>query len=175
MSEKEINEVDQDDKILLKDANRQEKENILINKYEKKLFVTYIPLTIIYIIILSIIIIIAIFYIHKYNKKKLKGEEEEFDLYSKYKKLEKLEENNMEIVYKAKNLLTEELVAIKEIPLKYIQNKTHEEIENEIIFMNIFNNSNNSVNIYAKYEQKKYYIYSYGDLRWKFINIFRKI
>ena len=35
MSEKEINERGQDDKILLKDANGQEKEIPLINKYEK--------------------------------------------------------------------------------------------------------------------------------------------
>ena len=152
MSEKEINKMGQNDKILLKNANGQEKEIPLINKYEKKLFVTSIPLTIIFIIILAIII--AIFCIHKYNKKKLKEKEEEFDIYSKYKKLEKLEENNMEIVYKAKNLLTEELVAIKEIPLKKIQNNSREAIENEIKFMNIFNNSNNSVNIYEKYEQK---------------------
>ena len=114
MSEKEINERGQDDKILFKNVNRKEEEIPLINKYEKKLIVTSIPLIIIFIIILAIII--AIFCIHKYNKKKLK-EEEEFDLYSKYKKLEKLEENNMEILYKAKNLFTEELVAIKEIPL----------------------------------------------------------
>ena len=70
MSEKEINERGQDDKILLKNDNRQEKEIPLINKYEKKLFVTYIPLTIIFIIILAIII--AIFCIYKYNKKKIK-------------------------------------------------------------------------------------------------------
>ena len=81
-------------------------------------------MTIIFIIILAIII--AIFCIHKYNKKKLKEKEEEFDIYSKYKKLEKLEENNMEIVYKAKNILTEELVTIKEIALKKIQNNSRE-------------------------------------------------
>ena len=148
-----MNENEQNDIIFLKNANHQDKEIPLIqSSYKIKLIITSIPLTIICIIVFAIII--AIFYIHNQNKTIIKEKEpEEFEFILKYKKLEKLEENNLGIIYKAKNKLNGELVAIKIIPIINIENNYREEIEKEIKFMYIFNNSNNSVNIYETYEQ----------------------
>ena len=148
MTEKEINENDHDDIILLNNANPKDEDINLNNSYIKRLIIISIPLTLICIIIIGIII--AIYYIHKYNKKE---KSEQLEVFKKYKKLGILKENKIEIIYKAKNRLTGELVTIKEIPLMNIENmQFQEEIEKEIKFMDIFNNSKNSINIYDIYK-----------------------
>ena len=82
MTEKEINENDYDDIILLNNANPKDKEINLNNSYIKRLIIISFPLTLICIIIIGIII--AIYYIHKYNKKE---KSEQLEFFKKYKKL----------------------------------------------------------------------------------------
>ena len=80
--------------------------------------------------------------------------QEELEIYKKYKKIEKIGQGAFGRIYKARNKETNELVAIKEIPLIVLESMDiKEETEKEIKFMQIFNNNNNSVKIYDKYEQ----------------------
>jgi serine/threonine protein kinase len=85
---------------------------------------------------------------------KEENKKEELEIYKKYEKIEKIGQGAFGIIYKARNRETKELVAIKEIPLIELENMNlKEETEKEIKFMQIFNNNNNSVKIYDKYEQ----------------------
>ena len=80
--------------------------------------------------------------------------QEELEIYKKYEKIEKIGQGAFGIIYKARNKETNELVAIKEIPLIELESMDiKEETEKAIKFMQIFNNNKNSVKIYDKYEQ----------------------
>ena len=79
---------------------------------------------------------------------------EDLDVYKKYEKLEKIGEGAFGVIYKGKNKETQELLAIKAIPLIELENlNVKAETEKEIKFMEIFKNNKNSIKLHDKYEQ----------------------
>ena len=78
----------------------------------------------------------------------------------KYEKLEKIGEGAFGVVYLGENKETKEKVAIKEIPIKIIENEDFKmdiraETEKEIKFMRIYNFSPNSVKLYDVFDEGK--------------------
>lgn len=77
----------------------------------------------------------------------------EVKIFEKYNKLNKIGEGAFSIVYKAENIITKELVAIKEIPKKMNDKDIKKDIEKEIKFMEIFSIYPNSVRLIDKFEE----------------------
>jgi len=113
------------------------------------------------IIIVAVIIIVVVVTSNK-NKEESKKEEKqdgkkddiELEVYKKYEKLEKLGQGAVGTVYKGKDRVTQEIVAIKEIPILEMEGyDLRKETEKEIKFMKIFSNYTNSIKIYDTYDQ----------------------
>ena len=82
----------------------------------------------------------------------------QYKIYKKYDKLEKIGEGAFGIIYKGQNKTTKELVAIKEIPIKIIEEDSFKidirvDTEKEIKYMKIFNFSQNSVKLYDIFDE----------------------
>ena len=82
----------------------------------------------------------------------------QYKVYEKYDKLEKLGEGAFGVIYRGKNKTTKEIVAIKEIPLKIIEDgdfkiDVRADTEKEIKYMKIFNFCCNSVKLYDVFDE----------------------
>ena len=138
----------------------EEKGDKIVTSNKKGLLIAGIYLVI---IIVSVIIIVVIVASNK-SKEKSKTEDKEekqdkmddseLEVYKKYEKLEKLGQGAIGIVYKGRDRVTKEIVAIKEIPIIEAEGfDIKKETEKEIKFMKIFSNYTNSIKIYDTYEQ----------------------
>ena len=138
----------------------EERGDKIVSSNKKGLLIVGISLAI---IIVAVIIIVVVVSTNK-NKEKSKIEDQEekqdkdddseLEVNKKYEKLEKLGQGAIGIVYKGRDRVTKEVVAIKEIPILDAGSfDIKKETEKEIKFMKIFSNYTNSIKIYDTYEQ----------------------
>jgi serine/threonine protein kinase len=131
--------------------NEENDEKLVVNEEDKEVDASSGKLKLITaIIIIAFIISIAlvILGIVKYFFTEQKG----YEVYEKYEKIGTISEDGNDKVYKGKNKTNEnELVAIKEIHIT--SSRTKESIEQEIKYMELFKNNQNSLKCIGKYEE----------------------
>ena len=135
----------------------EERGDKIVSSNKKGLIIVGISIALIIIAIIIIVIVVT----SRKNKDESKTENQEtqeddseLEVYKKYEKLEKLGQGAIGIVYKGRNRVTKEIVAIKEIPIIEAEGfDIKKETEKEIKFMKIFSNYTNSIKIYDTYEQ----------------------
>ena len=138
----------------------EEKGDIIVASNKKNLIILGISIAIITIVV----IIIAVVSSNKNKEESKKNRQEEnqdnkkedtvLEVYKKYERLEMLGSGAIGKVYKGRDKVTQELVAIKEIPILDAGDfDIKKETEKEIKFMKIYSNYTNSIKIYDTYEQ----------------------
>ena len=79
-----------------------------------------------------------------------------FKIFEKYDKFEKIGEGAFAKVYRGRNKITKEIVAIKEIEVKKIEGMDiRADIQKEIKFMQIYDFCPNSVKLYDVYDENE--------------------
>jgi serine/threonine protein kinase len=135
----------------------EERGDKIVSSNKKGLIIVGISIALIIIAIIIIVIVVT----SRKNKDESKTENQEtqeddseLEVYKKYEKLEKLGQGAIGVVYKGRDRVTKEIVAIKEIPIIEAEGfDIKKETEKEIKFMKIFSNYTNSIKIYDTYEQ----------------------
>ena len=131
--------------------NEENDEKLVVNEEDKEVDASSGKLKLITaIIIIAFIISIALVIIG--IVKFFFTETKDYEVYQKYDKIELISESGDVIVYKGKNKNNEtELVAIKEILIT--SSRTKESIDQEIKYMKLFNNNENSLKFIENFEE----------------------